>query len=97
MHLKNICISTRGIIFLGTPHSGAALAQWAKRLAKSVGIFKQTNSHMLAVLDRESEVLARIQDQFHAMIRCRSDDGYESIQITCFYEQLPMLGTGIVS
>jgi len=52
---------------------------------------------MLTVLDRESEVLARIQDQFHAMIRSRNDDGYDSIQITCFYEELPVLGVGVVS
>ncbi len=96
-HIQNILHSTRGIIFLGTPHRGAGLAQYAGALAKSIGLLKQTNAQILATLEGDSEVLARIQDSFHTMIRSRSMDAFPSIEITCFFEELPLLGVGIVS
>lgn len=96
-HLQNVFLSTRGIAFLGTPHTGAGLAEWASKLAKSLGLFKQTNSQIVAVLETESEVLARIQDNFHTMIRSREQHGLSPIWITCFYEELPLTGVGVVS
>lgn len=70
---------------------------WAEKLVKSIGLLKQTNPQILAVLESDSEVLARIQDSFHTMIRSRNKDGFQSIEITCFYEELPLQGVGIVS
>lgn len=96
-HLRNILDCTRGIVFLGTPHHGSGLAQWAERLAKTIGVLKQTNSHILEVLESDSEVLARIQDGFHTMVRSRNLDKLQPIEITCFYEELPLVGVGIVS
>lgn len=66
-------------------------------LARSIGLVKQTNPQILAVLNNNSEVLARIQDSFHALIRIRGQDELQSIDITCFYEELPILGVGVVS
>jgi hypothetical protein len=70
---------------------------WAEKLAKSIGLVKQTNSQIVTVLKSDSEVLARIQDSFHTMIRARDQDGFPPIQITCFFEELPLLGVGVVS
>jgi hypothetical protein len=95
--LRSILYSTRGILFLGTPHHGSGLAEWAEKLARSIGVLKQTNSEIIAVLKRDSEVLARIQGSFHAIIRSRSKDGLRPIEITCFYEELPLPGVGVVS
>lgn len=95
-HLKSILFSTHGILFLGTPHHGSGLAKWGERLAKSIGLLKQTNPHILAVLKTDSEVLARIQDSFHAMIRSRAEDGPHPIEITCFFEELALPGIGVV-
>ncbi|KAK1837152.1 Tetratricopeptide repeat-domain-containing protein [Podospora conica] len=95
-HLQNILGSTRGIIFLGTPHHGAGLAQWAELLSRSFGLVKQTNSNIVKVLRRDSEVLARIQDSFHTMVMARSKQGLPPIEITCFYEELPLPGVGLV-
>lgn len=95
--MQNILHSTRGIIFLGTPHHGAGLAMWAEKLARSIGLLKQTSPQILEVLESNSEVLARIQDHFHTMIRSRNKDGFQPIEITCFYEELPLQGVGIVS
>ncbi|KAK4164409.1 hypothetical protein QBC43DRAFT_262507 [Cladorrhinum sp. PSN259] len=95
-HLQNILRSTRGIIFLGTPHHGAGLARWAELLSRSIGLVKQTNSNIVEVLRRDSEVLARIQDSFHTMVIARIKEGLPPIEITCFYEELPLLGVGLV-
>lgn len=95
-HLQNILYQTRGIIFLGTPHHGSGLAKWAKLLSQSMGIIKQTNTDVIRVLKRDSEVLARVQDSFHTMVKACKQDGLEPIQITCFYEELPLPGVGLV-
>jgi protein SERAC1 len=96
-HLKAVLHCTRGIVFLGTPHHGSGLAHWAESLAKAIGVLKQTNPAILAVLKSDSEVLERVQSGFHTMIRSRVQDGLPPIEITCFYEELPLPGVGIVS
>lgn len=58
---------------------------------------KQTNAEIVQVLKRDSEVLARIQDSFHGMVMARSQYGLPPIEITCFYEELPMPVIGLVS
>ena len=83
-------------MFLGTPHHGSALAQLARRPTRVVGLLKQINPEILAVLESDSEVLARIQHSFHTMIRSRKDNNLRAIEITCFYEELPLPGVGVV-
>ncbi|KAF2011165.1 hypothetical protein BU24DRAFT_454648 [Aaosphaeria arxii CBS 175.79] len=95
-HIKQILNCTRGIVFLGTPHHGSGLAHWAERLGKTIGLVKQTNPEILAVLKSESEVLERVQNGFHTMIRSRALDGFAPTEITCFYEELPLVGVGVV-
>jgi hypothetical protein len=96
-HLRNILRSTRGIAFLGTPHHGSGLARWAERLSRFIGVIKQqTNADIVAVLKHDSEVLARIQDGFHTMVQARGREG-QSIEISCFFEELPLSGVGQVS
>jgi hypothetical protein len=94
-HLQNIVRLTRGIVFLGTPHHGAGLARWAELLSQSIGVIKRTNTEIVKVLKRDSEVLAQIQDSFHTMIITRSREG-PPIEISCFYEELPLLEVGLV-
>ncbi|CAN9414990.1 unnamed protein product [Alternaria alternata] len=95
-HIKRVLDCCRGIVFLGTPHHGSGLAHWAESLAKAIGVLKQTNAEILAVLKGDSEVLERIQGNFHTMIRARSQNGLAPIEITCFYEELPLPGVGTV-
>ena len=83
-------------MFLGTPHRGSVLARWAEKLASAISLVKQTNSSIVKVLKSDSEVLARVQDSFQTMILSRSNDNLPPIEITCFYEELPLPGVGIV-
>lgn len=93
-HLRTISDHTRGIAFLGTPHSGSAIAKWGELVRKTISPFTQTNKQILAVLMKDSEALERVQTSFHAMIRERSQDEKRAIAITCFYEELSMAGVG---
>ncbi|KAH9901850.1 hypothetical protein F4778DRAFT_771119 [Xylariomycetidae sp. FL2044] len=95
-HLSNIMSSTHGILFLGTPHHGSALAQWAEMLSRHIGVVKRMNSKILEVLKQDSEVLAIIQDGFHTLVKARSKDRLPPIEISCFYEELPLVGVGFV-
>lgn len=65
-------------------------------LAKSLGLIKQTNSQILEVLKSNSEVLARIKEDFHTMLRARGLKGERPTEITCCYEELPLPGVGEV-
>ena len=93
--LRSFVNSVHGVVFMGTPHSGAALAKWAEVIAKSLGLFKHTSRKIVEVLNVESEVLGRIQTDFHTMLRDLAQKGHQ-IHITCFYEELPLPGIGTV-
>ena len=66
-------------------------------VARSIGVLKQINAQIVAVLKSDTEVLAQIQDSFHTLIRARAKDGLQPIEITGFYEELPLPGVGVVS
>jgi hypothetical protein len=56
---------------------------------------KKTTKEILRVLTVESEVLARIKADFHTMVRGVAQAG-TAVEITCFYEELPIQGIGMV-
>ncbi|VTT84040.1 unnamed protein product [Fusarium fujikuroi] len=95
-HLQDIVNFTRGVIFLGTPHHGSSLAKIGELVSRSVGLIKETNSDIIQVLTKDSEVLARIQDSFQALLMARSKDEATMIDITCFYEELPTKKFGVI-
>lgn len=95
-HLQDIVNFTRGVIFLGTPHHGSSLAKIGELVSRSVGLIKETNSDIVQVLTRDSEVLARIQDSFQALLMTRRKDEATMIEITCFYEELPTKKFGVI-
>lgn len=89
-YLRSIVANTRGIIFLGTPHCGSDLANWAHIASSFVSVFKATNRPALSVLRADSEVLARIQKEFHTMLRSQKEESKPDVMIVCFYEELPL-------
>ena len=71
---------------------------WAKKLAQSIGVVKQTNADIIRPLERDSEELAGLQDSFLSLIRSQARNrNQRSIEISCFYEELPLPGIGTVS
>ena len=58
---------------------------------------RKTNKAILQVLTGSSEVLGRIQEDFHTMLKAREKEGHRSIEITCFYEELSHRMIGDVS
>lgn len=97
-HISQIFTSTKGIVFLGTPHSGTdALATWAKGLALTLGALKQTNPRILETLRASSELLYRIQTAFHNLVRDSRKKNREEIEITCFFEEKPVRNCSVVS
>lgn len=93
-YLKEIYDSSRGILFLGTPHRGSGLAKWGEMFIRVLGLVKQTNSRILKALMRESEFLEDVQDNFYTLIHSRQQEGLPAIQIACFAEELPLPAIG---
>lgn len=94
-HLQDIFLSLKGIIFMGTPHKGAWMAEWAKIPVSALGLLKSTNVTILDVLRRDNELLESIQSEFLAMVRGLRE-GRRSLEITCFFEELPLPVVGKV-
>ncbi|KAF5604072.1 ankyrin repeat domain-containing protein [Fusarium pseudocircinatum] len=94
-HLRHISNCTRGIAFLGTPHRGSWAADWAKIPAWALGQVKSTNRSILDVLQINSQYLTFIQTSFLSMLRDLDKKG-RPLQITCFFEELPMPGIGTI-
>lgn len=89
-HLHDIFDSVRGIVFLGTPHKGAWLAKWASIPASALGFVKSINTKLLDVLQSKNEILESIQEDFLTMTRRLRENDKSRLQITCFFEELPM-------
>lgn len=62
-----------------------------------VNVVKTANVDLLNVLKTDSEVLARVQREFHTMLRGPMNEGRPPLNITCFFEELPVRGAGEVS
>ena len=83
-------------MFMGTPHFGADLASWARLGTSIASLVTRPERDFVRDLEPGSKALASIQNRFHNILRSKKHDGQE-IFITCFYEELPMLGVGEVS
>ncbi|THC94020.1 hypothetical protein EYZ11_006492 [Aspergillus tanneri] len=94
-HLRGVFDCTKGVIFMGTPHKGAWMADWAKIPASALGLVKSTNVMLLDILQRDDQLLESIQIDFLAMIRELRESG-RGLEITCFFEELPLPYVGKV-
>ena len=68
-HLRSIFVSTYGILFLGTPHRGADIAEWGSRLERICGTMLpkrlvDTQPQLVHALKANSETLQNIDRQF---------------------------------
>ncbi|KAK3374310.1 Alpha/Beta hydrolase protein [Lasiosphaeria ovina] len=60
-HLRGIFDCIRGVIFMGTPHKGSWMADWAQLPASAVGLVKSTNKSLLETLQTSNQLLESIQ------------------------------------
>jgi len=94
-HLRGIFDRIKGIIFMGTPHKGAWMADWTKIPASALGVVKSTNKSLLKILETDDQFLESIQVRFWAMIR-ELREGGRRLEVTCFFEELPLTALGKV-
>jgi protein SERAC1 len=82
-----------GIAFLGTPHRGSGIASYATGVARILkAAHKRVNTDILALLRRDSEVLADIDSSFGVWLRKKRD----TVALTCFSEEHELPGIGTV-
>jgi protein SERAC1 len=93
--LRGIVDCVKGMIFLGTPHKGSWMADWAKIPASAIGLVKSTNKSLLGILETDSQFLESIQVEFWSMVRGLRESG-RRFEVACFFEELPLLGVGKV-
>lgn len=91
--------SLHGIVFLGTPHAGSDLSNFALALGYFIkfSLVKSPNTSNIAVLKKDSEVLAGIQDSFSIAITKRERLEKKPLAIHCCIEENPVQGLGRVS
>lgn len=90
---KQILVCTKGIAFLGTPHSDAFMTEWAKIPAAVLGLANSTNLSLLQVLQAENQFLKAIQVEFLHLAR---GFNHQRLDIISFSEQQPYPVVGIV-
>lgn len=94
--MKALLPATAAISFLGTPHMGSTIANWAKPLTQLSNMLRRSNSDIVAVLRPGSEMLATIQQDFHTMLEDRRRNENKWINVFCFYEEKAYNGVGHV-
>jgi hypothetical protein len=86
-HLASIFSTSRGIIFLGTPHRGSDLASLSRVVASVTQVaLPDANVDLIRSLERDSQTLDRIRDSFSRILDKRR------LTIWSFVEELPMRG-----
>jgi protein SERAC1 len=88
-HLQGIFDCTKAIAFLGTPHKGSWMADWAKIPASALGLVKSTSKSLVKVLETDDQFLESIQGRFVTMMRDLREAG-RRLEVTCFFEELPL-------
>ena len=88
---KEIVSDTRGVIFLGTPHRGSAVASLGKVISGLARVaFQNPNPNILSALEKDSDTFERISNTFrHVLASGR-------INIHSFQEELQTHGISIV-
>ena len=82
-------------MFLGTPHFGSDMAEWASVATGLANLIGNPNTRIVSALEPNSEMLAEVQNGFHNLVRARNEE-QGAFYILCFYEELPMPVSGEV-
>ncbi|KAL1863051.1 hypothetical protein Daus18300_008207 [Diaporthe australafricana] len=81
---RDVVLSTRGIIFLGTPHRGSNAASYGRvaYLLTRFLAFQSANTKLLSALEKNSETLDRISTDFFQTL-----ESYKNLRIASFSEE----------
>ena len=91
-HLKQLDQCTIAVAFLGTPHRGSELASFAAGITNALrACGMRVNNRILQVLQRDSDILADVEDSFMIWLRKKGD----RFNLTCFYEELELPAVGM--
>jgi pimeloyl-ACP methyl ester carboxylesterase len=93
--LRGVFDCVKGTVFLGTPHKGSWMADWASIPVSAIGLVKSTNKSLLGILETDDQFLESIQVEFWSMVRGLRETG-RRFEVACFFEELPLLGVGKV-
>ncbi|KAM0334178.1 hypothetical protein ACHAQA_001198 [Verticillium albo-atrum] len=83
-HLRGVFDHVSGIAFMGTPHKGSWMVDWANIPVSALGVMPNSNIRLLGVLKTTNEFLESVQERFCSMLHARR----QAIQVTCFFEEL---------
>ncbi|KAI0110785.1 hypothetical protein GGR51DRAFT_557786 [Nemania sp. FL0031] len=87
---------TRGVMLFGVPHFRAGIAEWAVLVATSVGILqKRVQKKGWAPFRQDITDLVNMQRKFCDIVDQQWTDG--GIEVSCFYELIPMPGKLMIS
>ncbi|KAF7560068.1 hypothetical protein G7046_g4085 [Stylonectria norvegica] len=90
--------SIAGFVFMGTPHTGSAIADSIGPFATLLRPYRQTNRPLLNLLKTDSEVLGRIHDDFCRRISAhKPGSNMRAIKVFCFWEEYKGKGGYVVS
>ena len=87
---KDVCLSTKAILFLGTPHRGGNFADWgetARRIVSAIGF--DTNHQNIRDLAIDSPMLEDCRERFFKLYNCRN------FEICTFQEGCGVKGTSL--
>ncbi|KAF2265052.1 SesB protein [Lojkania enalia] len=80
---------TYGTVFFGTPFKSSDKAPVAEIARKVLKMFGDTNDQTIRDLDKRSEKLQKISNDFHSLLEERlSSNDLKPIQVACFFEEI---------
>lgn len=88
-HLRGIFDCLKGIIFMGTPHKGSWMADWARIPVSALGLVKSVNKSLLGILQTDNDLLESDQVDFWSMVRGLREGG-RPLEVACVFEELPL-------
>jgi hypothetical protein len=92
--INQIARNIKGMIFLGTPFRGSAVAGWGDVIRKVFNVVKTTDKNILKSLKPDSQELKDLRKGFPDIIRKRNDTA-QRIGVVFFYEEKDTFGVKV--
>ena len=87
-HIQHIFEHTKDIFFMKISHCDSNFAKLTIIDNKFFQYFRRINHEILKIFQQKSEIMTKIRQNFHTMLRNRNRNTNKKIAIICFYEKL---------